>query len=283
MADQVQYLDVMNKQRLENIKGELERSQLKFKEIQHELEQLPPANIQKSVKRIDQNMKDTTEINSYNRLLFSKEEVKAGIHRESVGGMWEEIGRLQFDFLLNQGLKPGMKFVDIGCGCLRGGVHFIRYLNSGNYYGIDMNSSLIDGGYQQELDVTSIKKLPKTNLLVNAHFELYLLGVEFDFALAQSVFTHLPLNHIRRCLFELAKCVKQGGKFYATFFECSSESVYTVITHQPGGIITYMDSDPYHYQLQDFFWCIKGLPWTITYIGDWNHPRGQKMLLFTKT
>jgi hypothetical protein len=119
-------------------------------------------------------------------------------------------------------------------------------------------------------------------LLVNDRFELYLLGVEFEFALAQSVFTHLPLNHIRRCLFELAKCVKQGGKFYATFFECSSESLYTLTTHQPGGIITYMDSDPYHYQLQDFFWLIKGLPWTISYIGDWNHPRGQKMLCFTK-
>jgi hypothetical protein len=145
-----------------------------------------------------------------------------------------------------------------------------------------MNSSLIDAGYQQELDVTNRNKLPKKNLLVNDRFEVYLLGVEFEFALAQSVFTHLPLNHIRRCLFELAKCVKQGGKFYATFFECSSESLYTLTTHQPGGIITYMDSDPYHYQLQDFFWLIKGLLWTISYIGDWKHPRGQKMLCFTK-
>lgn len=282
MGGQVQYLDVMNKERLENIKGDLERSQLKLKQIEDKLEQSSHTNLPKAVDRIDPTI-STTEIHSYNGLLLSNKEFETDLHRESVGGMWEEIGKLQFNFILNQGLKPGMKLVDIGCGCLRGGVHFIRYLNSGNYYGIDINSSLIDAGYQQELDVTSRKKLPKINLLVNAHFELYVLGVEFDFALAQSVFTHLPLNHIRRCLFELAKCVKQGGKFYATFFECSSESVYTVITHQPGGIITYMDSDPYHYQLQDFFWCIKGLPWTITYIGDWNHPRGQKMLLFTKT
>jgi len=119
-------------------------------------------------------------------------------------------------------------------------------------------------------------------MLVNAHLELCLLAKKREFALAQSVFTHLPLKHIRRCLFELAKCVKQGGKFYATFFECSSESLYTLTTHQPGGIITYMDSDPYHYQLQDFFWLIKGLLWTISYIGDWKHPRGQKILCFTK-
>jgi ubiquinone/menaquinone biosynthesis C-methylase UbiE len=272
----------MNKERLENIKGDLERSQLKLKQIRDELEHSSETNLQKAVHKSDQIINTTTENNSSNRLLLSNEEANAGLHRESVGGMWDEIGKLQFDFILNQGLKPEMKFVDIGCGCFRGGVHFLRYLNSGNYYGIDMNSSLIDAGYQQELDVTNRNKLPQKNLLVNDHFELYLLGVEFEFALAQSVFTHLPLNHIRRCLFELAKCVKQGGKFYATFFECSSESLYTLTTHQPGGIITSMDSDPYHYQLQDFFWLIKGLPWTLSYIGDWKHPRGQKMLSFTK-
>ncbi|MEZ2301798.1 MAG: class I SAM-dependent methyltransferase [Microcoleus sp.] len=282
MAVKIQYLDVMNKEKLEKIKGDLERSHLKSKEIKHQLQQWPPANLQHSLKRSDPIINNTTDINSYNTLMLSKQQLKAGLHRESIGGMWDQIGTLQFDFLLKQGLMPWMKFVDIGCGCLRGGVHFIRYLDNGNYYGIDMNSSLIDAGYQQELDVQSLKKLPQANLLVNAHFELYLLGVQFDFAIAQSVFTHLPLNHIRRCLFELAKCIKQGGKFYATFFECSSDSVSILTTHQPGGIITYMDSDPYHYQLQDFGWCIQGLPWTISYIGDWNHPRGQKMLLFTK-
>ena len=30
-------------------------------------------------------------------------------HREAVGGLWEEMGRLQFDFVANQGLKPDHK------------------------------------------------------------------------------------------------------------------------------------------------------------------------------
>ena len=49
-------------------------------------------------------------------------------HREYVGGMWELIGKLQFNFIVGQGLKPENCFLDIACGPLRGGIHFIPYL-----------------------------------------------------------------------------------------------------------------------------------------------------------
>jgi hypothetical protein len=44
-------------------------------------------------------------INAYGRQL-TPEEIESNVHRAFVGGMWEEIGRLQFDFLRGQGLKP---------------------------------------------------------------------------------------------------------------------------------------------------------------------------------
>lgn len=206
------------------------------------------------------------------------------VHRKVVGGMWSEIGKLQFDFLIRQGLQPDMKFLDVGCGCLRGGVHFIKYLNTGNYYGIDANQYLIDTGYEQELDIVALQeKMPRSNLLVNATFQAHLFGVDFDFALAQSVFTHLPFNSIRHCLLELAKCMKLGGKFYATFFEClPNQSIETEIIHQPGSKTTYLDRDPYHYWVKDFSYCIEGLPWKMDYYGEWQHPRAQKLLCFTK-
>jgi 2-polyprenyl-3-methyl-5-hydroxy-6-metoxy-1,4-benzoquinol methylase len=111
-------------------------------------------------------------------------------HRNAVGGMWEEIWKLQFDFLVNQGLKPEMKLLDVGCGSLRGGVHFIQYLNTGNYYGIDINQNLIKAGYEKELDHQLQAKCPQGNLLVNGEFKASLLKVQFEFAIAQSVFTH---------------------------------------------------------------------------------------------
>lgn len=205
-------------------------------------------------------------------------------HRDMVGGLWDEVGKLQFDFLLQQGLQPNMKLLDVGCGCLRGGLHFIRYLNAGNYYGIDSNESLINAGYEIELGLTNLKeKMPRANLLVNEQFQAGLLGVAFDFAIAQSVFTHLPMNIIKCCFTELAKCMKPGGKFYATFFEATpEEDIDNAIMHQPGGIITYPNQDPYHYRVQDFLKTIEELPWELFPYGDWQHPRGQKMLEFVR-
>lgn len=216
---------------------------------------------------------------------YYDKEVTEGTHRDAVGGMWDEIGKLQFDFLVSQGLRAGMKLLDVGCGSLRGGIHFIRHLNRGDYYGIDVNQSLLDLGYDRELAAVGLReKLPRENLLQDEHFRAYRFSMEFDFALALSVFTHLPLNHIRLCLIELAKCMKKGGRFYTTFFECTPDGpIEESITHEPGGIVTYTDKDPYHYKLCDFQWCIDRLPWNLEYIGEWNHPRAQRMLCFART
>jgi hypothetical protein len=53
--------------------------------------------------------------NDYNIQLNDTED-----HRRCVGGKWDEIGKLQIDFLKEQGLEKNMKFLDIGCGSLRG-------------------------------------------------------------------------------------------------------------------------------------------------------------------
>ena len=71
--------------------------------------------------------------------------------RNAVGGMWEEIGRLQLDFMIAQGLQPHHLLLDVGCGSLRAGVHFVRYLNDSHYYGIDAQQGLLDAGVRVEL------------------------------------------------------------------------------------------------------------------------------------
>jgi len=63
-------------------------------------------------------------------------------HREYVGGMWEEIGTLQFNFLLSRGLKPESYLLDIGCGSLRLGVKAIPYLERSHYLGIEKHARL---------------------------------------------------------------------------------------------------------------------------------------------
>ncbi len=73
-------------------------------------------------------------------------------HRGYVGGMWEEIGKLQFDFLLCKGLKPDSHLLDIACGSLRLGVKAIPYLERSHYLGIEKESGLVKAGLEKELD-----------------------------------------------------------------------------------------------------------------------------------
>lgn len=211
------------------------------------------------------------------------EEVAAGRHRELIGGMWEELGRLQLDFAIDRGLRPEMTVVDVGCGCLRAGLHFIRYLEPGNYYGVDAHRELLDAGYEVELEAGLRDRLPRQNLLCTADFDLSAFGRCFDMAFAQSLFTHLAPDPIRLCLERLAPAVRAGGSFYATFFECPEDHPPAEpIDHQPGGIRTYADADPYHYRASDFAIACFGLPWEFRYVGDWRHPRAQRMLHFLR-
>ncbi len=156
-----------------------------------------------------------SEINQYGQQL-TQEQINAGTHRDMVGGMWEEIGRLQFEFLRARGLKPNHRFLDIGCGWLRGGIHAIKYLEAGNYYGLDINPSLIEAG-RHELRLAGLTH-KNPHLAVSDRFELGLFGQEFDYLLALSVFTHLFANHIIRCLAEAREVLAPEGHFRDVFF-----------------------------------------------------------------
>ena len=41
-------------------------------------------------------------------------ELKLKRHRRFVGGLWDEIGQLQFDFMTSRGLMPGSKLLMSG-------------------------------------------------------------------------------------------------------------------------------------------------------------------------
>ena len=220
-------------------------------------------------------------VSSYYDAAAIAQHVASGRHRDSVGGMWDEIGRLQFNFLASQGLLPRHKLVDVGCGCLRGGIHFVEYLEPGNYYGIDMNQSLLDAGYDVELAALGLQaKLPKENLVCTGAFEFATLGTDFDFAVAQSLFTHLPSNHIRLSLTRLAPKMVPSGRLYATFFIVPDDHPYGDPYAHAEGVVTNDHCDPYHYRYADIVEMCEALPWRPILIGEWGHPRGQQMVAF---
>lgn len=220
----------------------------------------------------------------YDRETEAQAIVLGGQHRGFVGGLWDEIGALQKAFLINRGLKPGHKLLDVGCGCLRGGVQFVDYLDTGNYFGVDRNEALLDVGYNVELEACGLQpKLPRENLIAEADFNLHRFNVIFDYALAVSVFTHISFNRIRVCLERLTSVMAVGSRFYATYFPAPEDApISEPIQHVRGGVTTYADRDPFHYRSDDFVHAVKALPWRVENIGDWGHPRDQHILCFIR-
>lgn len=213
--------------------------------------------------------------------------VAQGQHRDAIGGLWDALGELQLQFLKNHGLQTHHRLLDIGCGALRLGVRAIEYLDAGNYFGADISESLMRAGYEKELDDALREKCPWEQFHQTEDFDFNYLPQPIDMAMAQSVFTHLPLNHIRQCLARLAPQTKAGGCFFATGWIVPEDHPVSEPFTQPGSldgepIVTYPTRDSYHYRAEDYHYAAKGLPWKLDIIGDWNHPRGQQMLSFTR-
>ena len=225
------------------------------------------------------------ENSPYFNLERSRKAVEQGTHRQIIGGMWDEVGKLQFDYLARDGLAPSDRLLDVGCGCLRGGVHFVEYLEAGNYFGIDISEDLLNAGYETEItDLKLQHKLPRENLHTTGEFDATSFGVKFDAVLALSVFTHLPLNLIKLCLARLGPSVRPGAKFFTTVFYISVDCDWTEpVLHKTGDIITYPDRNPYHYTRNDLEYCCGGLNWRLERLEEWDHPRDQWMAVFVRT
>lgn len=192
-------------------------------------------------------------------------------HRAFVGGdgeYWDTLSRLQFDFLVAHGLKPHHRFIDIGCGALRGGRRFIEYLDPGRYHGIDKHIELIIYGVNDELG-SEMFRAKRPHFVVSDRFEFERFGRVFRFGLAQSLFSHLTLADIDRCLARLAAVTDRGCRLYATFYEVDRPRENAPTSHSIAG---------FSYTSTELGLVARKSSWTSHYIGEWGHPRGQKMI-----
>jgi len=73
-----------------------------------------------------------------------KDDLEQGRRHPSLGRIaWEE----RFHkFQARVGIRPDDVCVDYGCGTLRMGIHVIRFLNRGCYWGLDIDQELLDRG-----------------------------------------------------------------------------------------------------------------------------------------
>jgi SAM-dependent methyltransferase len=135
----------------------------------------------------------------------------------------------------------------------------------------------------ERLELPRLGLVEKQPMLVAmGDFAFGRLDRRFDYALAQSVFTHLPLNNIIRCLMEIEKALVPGGEFYATIWENELGKRNLDDIRQTPTAVTHFDRDFFHYDVGTFEWICDGTDLSVEYLGDWGNPVNQKMLVFRK-
>lgn len=125
---------------------------------------------------------------------------------------------MQVSLLLAAGLRETHRLLEVGCGSLRAGRMFIPYLLPGHYYGIEPNRWVLEEGIKHELG-EGILKVKKPNFRFVDDFSASEFGVEFDFVLAQSIFSHTYPDMTLLGLERMAESLSPNGKIIANFVE----------------------------------------------------------------
>ncbi|KAF8392540.1 hypothetical protein HHK36_022885 [Tetracentron sinense] len=114
-------------------------------------------------------------------------------HHSNYGEPWAG-GRDVFEFLADSvKLRPESRVLEIGCGTLRVGLHFIRYLNPEHFHCLERDELSLMAAFRYELPSQGL--LNKRPLIVRGEdmeFSRFGSGILYDLIYASAVFLHMP-------------------------------------------------------------------------------------------
>jgi len=130
--------------------------------------------------------------------------------------VFEEVGRHTFQTLVAGGLLPYHKFLDFGCGSLRNGYWFMRFLDAGNYYGIEPVEKGVRAGLKHLIG-PELEAFKKPQFIFNDESDISAFGVPFDYVMARSIVTHTCPGMLRKMLKTFAESCPDGV-MYASYW-----------------------------------------------------------------
>lgn len=131
---------------------------------------------------------------------------------------YDVFGHMQFSLMTLLGLRQEHTLLDIGCGSLRAGKLFIVYLLPERYFGLEPERWLVEEGIERELGhELAGRKRPR--FAYGADFPCASFGQQFDFLLAQSIFSHAAQEQVARCLTQARAAMHAQSLFAASFVE----------------------------------------------------------------
>jgi len=140
---------------------------------------------------------------------------------------YDLIAAMAFNLLTTLGLRQHHSLLDLGCGSLRIGRLLIPYLNREKYFGVEPNKWLVDEGIKRELGETLVQIKRPTFFFSDSPDTIAQAETAFDFALAQSIFSHCGLDLIKGWLSAISHSLAPGGALVATFLIGEEDSSRT--------------------------------------------------------
>lgn len=139
------------------------------------------------------------------------EEPRLDSRHDLVGGAPEILGPWQLALLARLGLRPEHSLLDLGCGTLRGGLHFIEYLVAGRYTGVDRRADLLAIGRELLERAGLEERMPELLTLEEWEGRRH-----FDWVLTQSVLNHLGEAELLRTVDRVSESLAAHGRWIFT-------------------------------------------------------------------
>jgi cyclopropane fatty-acyl-phospholipid synthase-like methyltransferase len=141
-------------------------------------------------------------------------------------GSYSEIGAVELQILINNGLNPKSFLMDFGCGLGRLSTFAIDYLNSGNYLGTEISQTAISTLHDRlsESHKNQIYKIILHDAIELTELEEFIKQTKpVDMICAFSVFTHLPNEDTFNILLKLKEMMSNNSVLVASFIEFNNE------------------------------------------------------------
>jgi SAM-dependent methyltransferase len=137
---------------------------------------------------------------------------------------YDLIAAMTFNLLTTLGLRQHHSLLDVGCGSLGTGRLLIPYLNCGKYVGVEPNEWLVEEGIKRELGEALLEIKRPTFLFSDSPESIIQTNRSFDFAVAQSIFSHCGLDLIKNWLSAISRLLAEDGALVATFLPSEEDS-----------------------------------------------------------